>query len=232
MPTLIQQQINNKNATGTSLTVTLPALPKVGSTLIMTTGMGDQTLSVSTVTGGGVATWTRLVKNAGSATSGSTVEIWEGPNSNGSNAAVIITTTAGIEMGANVSEWRGLFYNMPDVSVNTSVGSSVSPVSGTASTLASPTLVFGAAYYKNTTTPSAGPTNGFTALTNTAVTTLATLVVAYKVVASPGSTSTGWTISTSNWGGVLISFGLVNITNNNYQSVKVGDGMSVSERIR
>ena len=93
-------------------------------------------------------------------------------------------------------------------------------------------VAFGACYYKLVSAPSAGPTNSFTALTNTTVTASGTLLIAYRVVAAPASTSTGWTISTTTWAGVLCAVGATNIRLNNFQHVSAATGISVTERTR
>lgn len=100
-PMLVQQGVNYAD-TATALSVTLPNLPAANDVLVMIGG--DPHLMLDSVTGGGVATWTRGPGSFDNAN----VEIWYGVT-DGSNATVTISCASNtLSMGLSVSEWSGL----------------------------------------------------------------------------------------------------------------------------
>jgi hypothetical protein len=98
---LVQQGVNYADH-ATMLAVTLPNLPAANDVLVMIGGGPSGMLD--SVTGGGVATWTRAALSIDN----SNIEIWYGVT-DGSNATVTIKcATNTLSMGMSVSEWSGL----------------------------------------------------------------------------------------------------------------------------
>jgi hypothetical protein len=96
------QQATNQALTGTPLSVVLPSLPASGNVLVLD---GDSPQAeITTVTGGGVATWTRATGSFSACNS----EIWYGVT-DGSSATVTIGDPGNtMEIWLNVTEWSGL----------------------------------------------------------------------------------------------------------------------------
>jgi hypothetical protein len=100
-PPLVQQRTDSI-LTGASLTVTLPAPPAAGHTLLM---IGAATQGpLTSVSGGGVATWTLATKS----TVHGNIEVWYGIT-DGSSAAVTIAMTGSFQpLLMSLTEWSGL----------------------------------------------------------------------------------------------------------------------------
>lgn len=100
-PTLVQQA-GNSAASAPTISATLPAVPAAGDVLVMIGGNPQGALT--SVTGGGVATWTRAARS----TANANVEVWYGVT-DGSNAVVtIMLAGSASSMSIVVAEWSGL----------------------------------------------------------------------------------------------------------------------------
>lgn len=211
----IQQVTATDITAGTATVVATITAPTAGNTLIAIIAINDEVQTVTSVTGGG-CTWSRAVQNTGNATGHHTTEIWVGENSSGAGTTVTVTvSTTGLTRLLNVTEWSGLPLLRPAKNRAIANGSSVSPLSGTVDIAdIYETLYITGIAITNDPTPSAGPTNSFTALA-TATASAQGLRNAYRVVTGAGSYSTGYTVATNNWSGAIASFGLLPITNIN-----------------
>ncbi|MGE5182393.1 MAG: hypothetical protein ACM31C_10045 [Acidobacteriota bacterium] len=96
------QQVTSKVLSSDSLMATLPAAPAAGHVLIMV-GDSPQAQIVS-VTGGGVATWSR----AAIAFTSCNAEIWYGVTDGTSSTVTISDPMTSSELWMNLSEWSGL----------------------------------------------------------------------------------------------------------------------------
>jgi len=98
---LVQQMAKHSTSTTTSLSLSPSAPPAVGHVLVM---IGANTGSfLQSVTGGGVATWTRADYSATCANT----EIWYGVVT-GSSSTITITCAASGDTWMWVGEWNGL----------------------------------------------------------------------------------------------------------------------------
>lgn len=119
IPALVQQAIASADRSDNPLTATLPAAPRAGDLLVMVGA--DSRGALASVTGGGVATWTRATRSLANVN----IEIWYGI-SDGSSAAVTITYPAFNDpLWQVVTEWSGM--------AATNVFDAASAMSGTAS---------------------------------------------------------------------------------------------------
>jgi hypothetical protein len=99
---LVQQVTGYAPNTNAPLAATLPGLPAAGHLLVMI-GAAEHG-GLTSVTGGGVGTWTRATRSL----SNTNVEIWFGVT-DGSSATVTVTFPAfGLPMWLAVSEWSGM----------------------------------------------------------------------------------------------------------------------------
>jgi len=184
------QEVFSYSASGGSAdkTVTI-ATPGAGNTLVLLTNSTNGA-TVSSVSGGGV-TWEYVVTSTNAA--GDKVELWIGPNSSGSGTTITVTVSnTYARFDLSVTEWSG----MPTTSVEDGGSEadttspdittpSITPTAGQAVLL----LAFANVY---TTTVSAGPTGGFTAIPTTGGSGFGDF--AYQIVESAsGSYQAGWT---------------------------------------
>ncbi len=203
----IQQAVGRQIAAAGTITVTLAAAAAAGNNLIASVGTDDETVTVTSITGGGV-TWRRIRQTTGNGTGKSTAEIWSGEASSGAGTTILVgMSVASAEKIANVSEWSGLITVTPEDQTGGTNGSSVSPSSGTTPTTTQANeLCIGAVATHGTATPSAGPTNSFTNFTSGTIGSTLQLLSAYRVVSATGSYSTGWTMATNTWAGAIATF--------------------------
>jgi len=120
--TLVEQDVAGSAAPPTGNTVETPTLPNTptnGDTLVAVVGDdGNHGATVSSVSGGGVATWT-LVTSVGTNDQGE-AEIWYGAVTcspcSGANDAVTVTMSQNTNVQlANVSEWSGILTSASPV---------------------------------------------------------------------------------------------------------------------
>jgi hypothetical protein len=197
------QQITASTTAVTTLTMTLPALPRAGDALVLLTSSNGAS-GVTSVIGGGV-TWIKI------AASGANVnlDLWYGLDSSGASTTITVTYGATEDVSANVSEWSGIaIANALDVAWPNNSGSggtTVTTVSAT-TTNANDLIIGGFAQNANASI-SSGPTNSFTQLTNAGGTVSPPLTgPAYRIVSSPGAYSTSWTVNTTNgWNSKFIA---------------------------
>jgi hypothetical protein len=102
-PRLVQETVDSKDAV-TTLSVTLPAAPKIGNMLIFVGGSNIAPLA--TISGGSTA-WTRAIKSSVNPN----IEIWFGV-ADGSSA-ITIDASVPTGMTTSVSEWSGLLTSDP-----------------------------------------------------------------------------------------------------------------------
>lgn len=153
------QQATATQAAGTTATATLGASPTSGDTLVacIASGAGD----VSGVSGGGVTTWTKL-KGPGPVSS-AWVNIYFGVVDTTPSTSVTATAASGT-IALNVSEWSGIKTSgAADASTAQAQGPGTTPAAGPITAASGPALYVGAGTHGQTL--SAGPTDGFTALT-------------------------------------------------------------------
>src|SRR4051812_31191575 len=99
---LVQQVTGYAPNSNAPLAATLPSLPAAGHLLVMI-GAAEHG-GLTSVTGGGVATWTRATRSL----SNTNVEVWFGVT-DGSSATVTVTFPAfGLPMWLAVTEWSGM----------------------------------------------------------------------------------------------------------------------------
>jgi hypothetical protein len=194
---LVEQVVANGGANLTTQTITLPSASTVGDTLILLVG-DDHTNSatVSSVTGGGVTTWTNVTEKNGGNGHGE-AEIWYGPvTSSASNVTVTLSGSTNWQL-ANVSEWSGIASTNPVDASTSSSGTATSFAAGPITTTVAGDLVISDAWTSFTpgfTTAQNSTTAGYTALNQTtAGGAYYRAWGAYQVDASTGPISAGWT---------------------------------------
>ena len=185
MPAFVRQAVNTQSA-GTTVVVTITA-PTAFDTLVCFTysNAGD----VSGVTGGGVTTWAKL-KGPGPISSVWNNIYW-GVVDTTPSTSVTVTATSGFIL-ANVAEFSGRSIGA-DASTSQANGPSAAPSVGPI------TATRGCIYLANLTTGlsiTAGPTGGFTALTNATVSGRS-CQGAYLIAPAPSAATCGWTTGSS-----------------------------------
>jgi hypothetical protein len=159
-PVLAQQATGTK-PNMTTLTVSLPGATTAGNLLVMVGGTNAN--AISTVTGGGVATWSP----ATSSWMYSNVEIWYGVVTSASTTGVTIQSTTPGDIRMNLTEWSwsvpGQATILDHASATAGTTSPASPPAIT-TTSANDLLVVGVAdYYPNSLgTPSPGSWSSMT----------------------------------------------------------------------
>lgn len=153
------QQATGTAAGSTTATATLGSNPTSNNMLVacIASSAGD----VSGVSGGGVTTWTKL-KGPGNISS-AWVNIYYGVVDTTPATGVTATATSG-NIAINVSEWSGIKTSgAADASSDQDQGPGTTPTTGPITASAGPCLYVAAGTHGQTL--SAGPTDGFTALT-------------------------------------------------------------------
>jgi RHS repeat-associated protein len=193
----VQSAATNAGSSGTSSqTTTMPSGTLAGDTLVAIVGTNDVTpvVSVSSVAGGGVTTW-----QLGKATSSTAVgdeEIWYGTVTSSGSSTVTVTMSSGTaEVATEVIEYTGVNGYMPLVGSATNSGNSATVNTPSLSATGPGDVVIDAANADAgvSSSPSApwvdyaGPlSSGFYGLPAT-----------QQVVATTGSYSTSWSLSSS-----------------------------------
>jgi hypothetical protein len=195
--TFIQQKTATYSSAA-SVVVNLNAAPQVGSALVLFSA--NNSVGISAVSGGGVS-WVR----ASSAGSHSAIDVWYGLNSSGAGAAITVSyANATGSGGINISEFAGVApSNALDVAPTTTAGVSTSPTTPTAATTNANDLIIAATADLSVGATTAGPTNGFTALSEAV--NANKIVPAYRVVMATGSYSTGWTEPNEGWDAAIVA---------------------------
>jgi hypothetical protein len=208
--TLVEQVIANGGAGLTTQTFNLPSASTVGDTLILLVG-DDHTnnATVSSVTGGGVTTWTKVTE-ANGATGAGAAEVWYGQvTSSASSVTVTLSGSTNWQL-ANVSEWSGLAPSTPVDASTSSFGGATSFTAGPITTTQAGDLVISDAWSAATgfTTPQNSTTSGYTALSQTkAGGSYYRAWGAYQVDNATGSISAGWTAPASgNYATAIAAF--------------------------
>lgn len=175
-PTMLVQRASDSLASGTTLSVTMPAAPAIGHELVMVGG--SNIASLASITGGS-ANWTR----AAGSTAYPNIEIWFGVADGTATVTITAIGTTGLTLA--LSEWSGLATVAP-LDMATAASGTTSPASaGTITTTHAPDLViFGAADYLVNTfgTPTGGT---WTMLDTTMSSSMQS--VWYEVATSPGA---------------------------------------------
>jgi hypothetical protein len=198
-PAIVQQVTASAPNTNAPLSATLSSPPVSGHLLIMI-GAAEHG-GLSTVTGGGVATWTR----ATSSLTNSNVELWYGVTA-GSSATVTITFPAyTLPIWMAVSEWSGMAStNVLDGARSTAGGASPAGAGTLATTHAHDLLVFAVA--DNTPNTFGAPTSGPWA-TMTGVTATPIVQAAwYREVLAMGSYGPTVTETAHSWDAAAAAF--------------------------
>jgi hypothetical protein len=195
MPLLRQQAVSYANQAA-SLSVTFATAPTSGNVLI-TIG-GTPTAPLTSVTGGGVATW-QLAKRS---TVQSNVEIWWGITDGSSSVVTVSLTGNNSPTWLHVAEWSEL---TGVVDAATALDGGTSPAS--AGTLTTPTrdlLVFGFSQFTPTTIGNLSPGSW------TAMTPIDGNFVKqrewYRIESTPGTYSPSVTVSNAGWDAALVAF--------------------------
>jgi len=197
-PALVQQAIASANNTNSPLTATLPAQPASGDLLVMI-GAAEHG-GLTSVSGGGVTTWTRATQSL----MNTNVEIWYGIT-DGSSAAVTVTFPAvNLPIWQLVTEWSGTAAaNVLDASASISGTSSPAGAGGVAAA-ARELVVFAVADQTPNTFGTPAPST-WTALMP--VTSNATAQQAwYAVATTTGSIAPSVTETNHSWDAAIASF--------------------------
>lgn len=188
----------------TSRNVTISA-PSAGNLLVATIGTTNTAGETTGVTGGGVTTWAELHK---SAFTNYHVAIWWGVVDDTPTTTVTLTANNSKAWAVNVSEWTGASAWAADTNKNRATATSTSKGSGSATPSTSGDFLhISIGFHSGGQDPSAGPTDGFTGLTQAKITsgggTGNTNDSAYRI--DSGAATAGnpiWTITSQAWEGV------------------------------
>lgn len=197
-PALVQQITATSNTTNTPLVATLPAVPSAGDLLVFI-GAAEHG-GLASVTGGGVATWTRATRSLNN----TNIEIWYGI-SDGSSAAVTATFPAyTLPIWSLVTEWSNMAStNLLDMAASTSGATSPASAGSITTTFARDLLIFGVAdQTPNTFGTPQGTWNAFTAVSSNAT----IQDVWYQIVTSTGTFAPGVTESHHSWDAAIAAF--------------------------
>ena len=194
-PVLVQQVANYANQAA-SLSATFATAPASGAVLIAIGG--TPTAPLTSVTGGGVATW-QLAKKS---TVESNVEIWYGITDGSSSTVTVTLTGNNSPTWLHVSEWSEL---TGVVDAATALDGSTSPVSaGTLTTTTRDLLVFGFSQFTPTTIGNLSPASW------TAMTPIDGNFVKqrqwYRIESVPGMYAPSVTVSNAGWDAALVAF--------------------------
>lgn len=192
----VQQAVNNKAASGTTLAITLGSNPTVGNFLVCCVSLSGTTVTVNSIATTGV-TWTNVTSSR--VRKGN--EVWLGKSLTGTVGTVTTITASGVtNMAANVSEWPGATYGANPSSDGTPTannGTSAAPTVGSV-TNANATALF-IACLSTATASVITPSNSFVALTNDQTQGSARIYPSYIEAVSSAARSTGWATSSNTW---------------------------------
>jgi hypothetical protein len=184
------------SGTNTSLSTTIGA-SAIGDTLIVQVASDHSgfptAATVSSISGGGVTTWTKVIQTVAGTNNGET-DIWYGQvasTTGNTSVTVNMSRSVGIEL-VNVSEWSGIATTSP-VDANTGT-SNTGPAftAGPVTTTITGDLVLSDAWTSLTTASSPVSASGFTALAQKATTGYRGWA-AYQIVGAAGSYPANWT---------------------------------------
>ncbi|MGD0084847.1 MAG: fibronectin type III domain-containing protein [Acidimicrobiales bacterium] len=211
---LVQQVVAGSAAPGSGNTVETPTLsspPTNGDTLVLLVGDdGNHGATVSTVSGGGVTTWTKVTSAPTTPADAGEVEIWYGLVScsgtcTSSAEAVTVTMSQNTnEQLASVSEWSGILKSSPVDSSTSSAGTASGSTfaEGPISLSQTGDLIITDAWVGSGLGYSTGPvdaTTGYTALSQTkAGGSYYRAWAAYQIDSSAAPISATWTENGSN----------------------------------
>ena len=193
------QQVTSKVLSSDMLSATLPAAPAAGHVLIM---VGDSPQAeIVSVTGGGVATWTR----AAIASMDCNSEIWFGVTDGSSSTVTISDPNTTQEDWMNLSEWSGL-------STTLTLDNAIA-MSGTTSPASAGTLLTGHAhdlviFTVSDNTPNTYGTPGpgtWTAMTPVEVANCGQ-VDYYAIVNATGTYAPAISVTTLTWDAAIAAF--------------------------
>ena len=197
-PAVVQQAIASADNSDAPVTATLSAKPTAGDLLIMIGGDSGGTLT--SVSGGGVATWIRATRSLMNVN----IEVWYGIT-DGSSAAITITYPMHNDpIWQLVSEWSGMAStNVLDASASTA-GTSSPASAGSAGVAPRELTLFAAADLTPNTfgTPMQGT---WTALTP-ATTSTTVQQVWYAVAATTGTLAPTVSETAHSWDAAIASF--------------------------
>lgn len=196
---IVQQVTGAAPNTNAPLSATLGSPPASGHLLVLV-GAAEHG-ALATVTGGGVATWTRATNSLNN----SNIEIWFGVT-NGSSATVTITfPTYGLPIWMAVSEWSGLTStNVLDGTASTSGGASPAGA-GTISTTHAHDLVIFAVTDSSPNTFGAPTPGAWTAMTGVTATPVVQAAW-YREVTAIGAYGPTVTETAHSWDSAVAAF--------------------------
>ncbi|HXX90088.1 MAG TPA: hypothetical protein VEI83_07695 [Acidimicrobiales bacterium] len=200
---LVQQAVTG-GAALTSVTITLPGSTTAGNTLILSVADdSNHNATVSSVSGGGVTTWTKATSAAASTALEGEAEIWLGAVTTSSTSSVVVSLSGSTNVQlANVSEWSGLAANPLDTATSTAPGvSATSFTAGPITPTVTGDLIISDAWTQATgdTSPQ-DATTGYSALSQTTGGgSYYRGWVAYQVDGSTSSISATWTAPASGY---------------------------------
>ena len=198
-PTLAEQVSTSGTTSGGTLsTAAFASNTTVGDLVIVQVGSDyTSSIKVSSLSGGGVTTWTKVTQKNGAAAGDGDIEIWYGYVTTAATTAIKVTmsaTTADNVELFNASEWSGLVASSPvDTSTNGS-GSAASFTAGPITTTVNGDLVVSDAWSSVTGYTSAqnSTTAGYTALGQSVFSSYYRGWAAYQVTGVDGSNSAAW----------------------------------------
>jgi hypothetical protein len=193
-PMLRQQAASYANSAA-SLSATFPASPTSGNLIVMIGG--TPTAPLTSVTGGGIATW----QLAASSTVQSNVEVWYGITDGSSATVTIALTNNSSPTWLTVSEWANV-TGVVDAS-NKLDGTASPATAGMITTTTRDLLVFGVSQFAPTTIGS--PTPG----TWTALQPIDGFVKQrewYRVEPTAGTYGASVSVSSGGWDAALVAF--------------------------
>ncbi len=198
---LVQPEVTGSTTGALTFTMVLGSLPTTGDTLIASISSDAN----ETPSGGGVTTW--ALADFGAAHT--EVGVWYGVVDTTPNATVTVTRSSAVIGVGTLSEWGAVLTPSPLDQHSPSAGTASTTIATSSIT---PTqdaeLVYATASYNGAANPSAGPTNGLTGLTTASCGGATNRHVASGYVVQPtaAAVSSGWTIGTSTWDAVIVSF--------------------------
>jgi hypothetical protein len=193
-PVLRQQAVNYANSAA-SLSATLPASPTSGNLIVMIGGTPAAPLT--SVTGGGIATWQLAVKSTVEAN----VEIWYGITDGSSATVTVALTNNTSPTWLSVSEWTNLTGVIDDV--DKLDGQSGPATAGSVTTTTRDLLVFSLAQFTPTTigTPAPGTWSALQPIDGSVKQR-----EWYRVESTPGTYGPSVNVSNAGWDAALVAF--------------------------
>lgn len=189
------QEVTHGQAAGATNTLTIAA-PDAGSLLVVVIGTLDQ--RVTGITGGGV-TWAEAVHDFNA----KDAEIWYGFDSSGSGTSIVVTMAGSTDSAASFTEWSGIDTASPLDQTNHATATSTTPATGSVTPTSDNQLLI--AMFNSVQNPSAGPTGGFTPLTQIIQGTQH-VSSAYLIQTSATLASPSWTTTSAPWDACIATF--------------------------